>query len=215
MKKDLTELVFILDKSGSMHGLEKDTIGGFNSVIEKQKKESGEVIVSTILFNDSSHVIYDRTNISNISLMTSNEYFVGGCTALLDAVGTAITNIINIRKITPKASQPEKTIFIITTDGKENASVEYSYKKIKQMIETQKEKYKWEFIFLGANIDVAKEAEKLGVNGECSVSYHCDSKGLDLCYEGISMAISECRAKKDLSKSKWRKKINADYKGRQ
>lgn len=215
MKKNLAELVFILDRSGSMHGLEKDTIGGFNSLIEKQKKEPGEAIVTTILFNDKYQVIHDRISISKIPSLTSNEYFVGGCTALLDAVGTAITNMINIRKKTPESSQPEKTIFIITTDGRENASVEYSYKKIKQMIETQKEKYKWEFIFLGANIDVEKEAEKLGVNRECSVSYHCDSQGLDLCYEGISMAILECRKSKNLSTSKWRKKIDADYIGRQ
>ena len=211
MKKDLTELVFILDRSGSMQGLENDTIGGFNSLIEKQKNEQGEAIVSTILFDDEYKQLHDRVNITDVKLMTRDDYFVGGCTALLDAVGTAVNNIINIRKKTPKSTHPGKTVFVITTDGMENASVEFNYKKIQTLIKNQQEKYGWEFIFLGANIDVAAEAQRLGVRRDRSVAFHCDSIGIDACYEAVGEAISACRMEKDLSDRAWAKKAEEDF----
>ena len=213
MKKDLTELVFILDKSGSMEGLEKDTIGGFNSLIKKQKKESGEAIISTVLFNDSCEIIHDRVNLNDVQELTDKEYYVDGCTALLDAIGHSINKVINYRKNISVEEQPEKTIFIITTDGMENSSIEFSYKKIKSMIEKQQEKYKWEFIFLGANIDAASEAENLGICRENAVSYCCDSTGIDLNYECLGDAITELRRDKKLS-SKWRVKIDTDFESR-
>lgn len=213
MKKDLTELVFILDKSGSMHGLEKDTIGEFNSLIEKQKKETGEAIVSTVLFSDNSHVIHNRIALNEVPTLTSREYYVDGCTALLDAIGNAINHIIQVRRRTSEEEQPEKTIFIITTDGMENASVEYTYKKIKSMIEYQKEKFGWEFIFLGANIDAAAEAERMGIQREHAVTYCCDSTGINVNYEGLDEAITEIRVKKSLS-TNWRRNIDKDYKNR-
>ena len=176
MKKGLTELVMILDRSGSMSGLEADTIGGFNGMIEKQKKEDGEAYVSVILFDDQSEVIYDRVDISKVEPMTDKQYYVRGCTALLDAVGDAIHHIGNIHKYAREEDVPEKTIFIITTDGMENASRRYNYNKVRRMIERQKEKYNWEFIFLGANIDAAAEAAKIGIGA---------SKGSSICRQGM------------------------------
>ena len=164
MKKNLTEMVFILDRSGSMHGLEKDTIGGFNSMIEKQKKEEGEAFVSTVLFDHEVEVLHDRVPLDKVEKMTEDDYEVGGCTALLDAVGGAIHHIGNVHKYIREEDVPEHTIFVITTDGMENASRKYTQKKIKKMIETQKEKYGWEFIFLGANIDAVKTARTYGIN---------------------------------------------------
>ncbi len=213
MKKDLTELVFILDKSGSMFGLESDTIGGFNSLIEKQKKEPGEAIVSTILFNHKVEVIHDRINLNEVSTLTENEYVTDGCTALLDAIGSAITKIVSIRKNTPEEEHPEKTMFIITTDGMENSSSEYSYSKIKKMIKLQQEKYNWEFIFLAANIDSAEVADSIGIARENAVSYCCDAAGIDLNYECVSSAISELRFSKKMSEE-WRKKIDEDFENR-
>ena len=213
MKKDLTELVFILDKSGSMHGLEKDTIGGFNSLIEKQKKEPGEAIVSTVLFNNLSYVIHDRIGLDEVMELTYDDYCVGGCTALLDAVGNAINHIIQIRRRTPQDEQPEKTMFIITTDGRENASVEFTYRKIKEMIEFQKNKFDWEFIFLGANIDAAAEAQRMGIHQDNAVSYCCDSHGIDINYECLDEAITNIRTKKKLETT-WRLKIDKDFQTR-
>lgn len=213
MKKDLTELVFILDKSGSMHGLEKDTIGGFNSLIEKQKKEPGEAIVSTVLFNNLSYVIHDRIGLDEVMELTYDDYCVGGCTALLDAVGNAINHIIQIRRRTPQDEQPEKTMFIITTDGRENASVEFTYRKIKEMIEFQKNKFDWEFIFLGANIDAAAEAQRMGIHQDNAVSYCCDASGIDINYKCLDEAITNVRTKKKLE-SNWRLRIDKDYKNR-
>ena len=177
MKKDLTEVVFILDKSGSMSGLESDTIGGFNSLIEKQKKEEGEALISVVLFNDESNVIYDRVPVEKVEPMNDSQYFVGGCTALLDAIGGAIHHIGNVHKYAREEDRPEKTLFIITTDGMENSSRKYNYDKVKKLVEKQKEKYGWEFLFLGANIDAIDVAGRFGINADRAVNYECDSAG--------------------------------------
>lgn len=193
MKTGLTELVMILDRSGSMSGLESDTIGGFNSMIEKQKKEDGEVLVSTVLFDDRTDVIYDRVPISKIEPMTDQQYYVRGCTALLDAVGGAIHHIGNVHKYARDEDVPEKTIFVITTDGLENASRSYSYDKVKKMIERQKERYNWEFIFLGANIDAAAEAARFGIDASRSARYEHDGIGTALNYSVVSETIGKMR----------------------
>lgn len=164
MRENLTELVFILDRSGSMSGLESDTIGGFNSMIAKQQKEEGEAIVSTVLFDDVTDVIHDRVPIGDIKKLTEEDYFVRGCTALLDAVGGAIHHIGNVHKYAREEDRPTKTLFVITTDGLENASRNYSFKDVKKMIERQKEKYNWEFLFLGANIDAIEVAGNMGIS---------------------------------------------------
>lgn len=193
MKKDLTELVFILDRSGSMSGLEKDTIGGFNGMIEKQKKEDGEALVSVVLFDDKAEVLYDRLDIQDVKPMTEKEYFVRGCTALLDAVGGAIEHIKKVRKEAPKEERPEKTIFIITTDGMENASKEYSYEKVKKLIDKRQAKH-WEFIFLGANIDAVAEAGRLGIRESGAVNYCCDERGTALNYKVLNNVVSDMRS---------------------
>ena len=193
MKKGLTEMVFILDRSGSMAGLEADTIGGFNSMIEKQKKEEGEAYVSVVLFDDENEVIYDREDIRKVEPMTDRQYYVRGCTALLDAVGGAIRHIGNVHKYAREEDVPEKTIFIITTDGLENASREFSYEKVRRMIERQKEKYHWEFMFLGANIDAVKEAGRFGIAPNRAVRYENDSAGTRLNYEVVSDIVGCAR----------------------
>ena len=193
MKKGLTELVMILDRSGSMHGLEADTIGGFNSMIEKQKKEEGEAYVSVVLFDDESEVLCDRRPIEEVAPMTGEQYSVRGCTALLDAVGSAIHHIRNIHKYARKEDVPEKTMFIIITDGMENASRRYSYEKVRGMIERQKEKYHWEFLFLGANIDAVAEAGRFGISASRAVNYENDSQGTRLNYAVMSKAVSCAR----------------------
>lgn len=192
MKKGLTELVFILDRSGSMSGLEADTIGGFNGMIEKQKKEKGEVVVSAVLFDDVSEVLYDRVDIRKIPPMTDKQYFVRGCTALLDAVGSSVQYIKNVRKGMPKEERPEKTIFIITTDGMENASTLYSYAKVKEMIKKRQAK-NWEFIFLGANIDAAAEADRMGIKASRAVNYTCDAVGTALNYQVLNETVTKMR----------------------
>jgi uncharacterized protein YegL len=193
MKKGLTELVMILDRSGSMSGLEADTIGGFNSMIEKQKKEDGEAYVSVVLFDDQSDVIYDRVDISRIEPMTDRQYYVRGCTALLDAVGGAIHHIGNIHKYAREEDVPEKTIFVITTDGMENASRRYTYDKVRRQIERQKEKYHWEFIFLGANIDAAAEAARFGIDAHHAARFENDSEGTALNYSVVSETVAKMR----------------------
>ena len=193
MKKNLTEMVFILDRSGSMHGLEADTIGGFNSMIEKQKKEEGEALVSVVLFDDVCEVIYDRVDIRKIEPMTDRQYFVRGCTALLDAVGGAIHHIGNVHKYAREEDVPEKTLFIITTDGMENASHRYTYDKVKQMIERQKDKYNWEFLFLGANIDAIKVAGRFGIHASRAVNFENDSQGTRLNYKVLTETVSMAR----------------------
>ena len=213
MKKNLTELVFILDRSGSMAGLEGDTIGGFNAMIEQQKGEPGEALVSTVLFDHESEVIHDRVNIQRIEPMTRQQYYVRGCTALLDAVGGAIHHIGNVHKYAREEDRPEKTLFVITTDGMENASRKYTYDQLKTMIERQKEKFGWEFIFLGANIDAAKEAARFGISEDRAANYHADSKGTAVVYEAVSEAVCSVRASKPMS-ADWKRKVDADYRKR-
>ena len=213
MKKNLTEIVFILDRSGSMAGLEDDTIGGFNAMIQKQKGEDGEAYVSTVLFDNYSEVIHDRVDIKKIEPMTRKDYYVRGCTALLDAVGKAIHHIGNVHKYAREEDRPEKTIFVITTDGMENASRQYDYGKVKAMIQRQKEKYGWEFLFLGANIDAAKEAARFGITEDCAANYHADSVGTAVIYEAVSEAVCNVRASRPMSKE-WKRNIDADYQKR-
>lgn len=210
----MTELVFILDRSGSMLGLEKDTIGGFNSMLEKQRKEPGDAVVSTVLFDNETEVIHDRAAIIDVPNLTDKEYFVRGCTALLDAVGGAIHHIGNVHKYARKEDVPEKTLFIITTDGMENASHRYTYDKVRHMIERQKECYGWEFIFLGANIDAAVEARRFGIDESMAANYNCDDVGTALNYEVISEVITSVRACAGPLSADWKKKIDADYKKR-
>ena len=194
MKKGLTEIVFILDRSGSMGGLEKDTIGGYNSMIAKQKDEEGEALISTVLFDNETEVLHDRVPLSKIEPITEKEYFVRGSTALLDAIGGAIHHIGNVHKYAREEDVPEKTLFIITTDGMENSSREYSYDKVKKMVERQKEKYHWEFIFLGANIDAVSVANQFGVDKSRAVRYECDGAGTALNYKVMSKMVSCARA---------------------
>ena len=213
MKKDLTELVFILDRSGSMAGLEDDTIGGFNSMIQRQKDEPGEAYVSTILFDNHSTVIHDRVDIRKVAPMTRKDYYVRGCTALLDAVGKAIHHIGNIHKYAREEDRPAKTLFVITTDGMENASREYTYDRVRRMITHEQEKYGWEFIFLGANIDAAKEAVRFGINAERAVNYHADHQGTAVIYEAVSEAVSCVRECRPMSAA-WRRRVDEDYEKR-
>ena len=211
----MTELVFILDRSGSMSGLEVDTIGGFNSMLAKQKREPGECLVSTVLFDNETEVIHDRVPLTQVPNLTSKEYFVRGCTALLDAVGGAIHHIGNVHKYARPEDRPERTLFVITTDGLENASRRYDYDKVKAMIERQKEKYNWEFLFLGANIDAAKEAARFGISADRAVQYQSDHKGTLLNYEVLSETVSCMRAcpSAPLAAS-WKDRIAADFKKR-
>ncbi len=199
MRKGLTEVVFILDRSGSMSGLEADTIGGFNSMIEKQKKEEGEAYISTVLFDDKTDVIYDRTPVAKVEPMTDNQYFVRGCTALLDAIGGAIHHIGNVHKYAREEDRPEKTLFIITTDGMENASHTYTYEKVKEMVERQREKYNWEFLFLGANIDAIEVAGRFGIAANRAINYESDHAGTQLNYEVLSRTVSRARSCKSMA----------------
>lgn len=210
MRKNLTELVFILDRSGSMSGLEPDTIGGFNSMIAKQKSEAGQVVISTVLFDNTSEVIHDRVDIQKIEPMTDKQYYVRGCTALLDAIGGAIHHIGNVHKYARDEDRPEHTLFIITTDGMENASHKYSSDRVKEMIERQKTKYGWEFLFLGANIDAVETAGNFGIDADRAVNYHSDSEGTALNYEVLSEAICSVRCSRPLE-AKWKERIDQDY----
>ena len=214
MKKNLTEIVFILDRSGSMAGLEDDTIGGFNAMIEKQKKESGEALVSTVLFDNVSDVIHDRVDIQKIEPMTRKDYYVRGCTALLDAVGGAIHHIGNVHKYAREEDRPEKTIFVITTDGMENASRHYDYARVKAMLQRQQEQYGWEFLFLGANIDAAKEAARFGIRADRAANYHADRQGTGVIYETVSEAICQVRSCAAPLHADWKARIDKDFKTR-
>ena len=213
MKKDLTELVFILDKSGSMAGLEADTIGGFNSMIERQKKEAGEALVSAVLFSDESTVIYDRVDLRKIEPMTDKQYYVGGCTALIDAIGGAIHHIGNVHKYAREEDRPERTVFVITTDGMENASRRYTSDAVKAMVRRQKEKYGWEFLFLGANIDAVETAGRFGIDADRAVDYHADGEGTRLNYEVLSETIADVRACRSIRPG-WQQRIAEDFQRR-
>ena len=213
MRKNQTEIVFILDRSGSMCGLEADTIGGFNSMIEKQKKADGESIISTVLFDNVSEVIHDRADIRSIQPMTEDDYTVRGCTALLDAIGGAVHHIGNVHKYARAEDVPEHTLFVITTDGMENASRRYDSETVKKMIERQKEKYGWEFLFLGANIDAVETARSVGISKDRAVNYRSDREGTALNYEVVSEAISAVRCSAPL-KADWKKRIDEDYEKR-
>ena len=213
MKKNLTEIVFILDRSGSMAGLEQDTIGGFNAMIQKQKGEDGEAYVSTILFDNHTEVIHDRVDIQQIQPMTRKDYYVRGCTALLDAVGKSIHHIGNVHKYAREEDRPEKTIFVITTDGMENASREYTYDRVKKMIRHEQEAYGWEFLFLGANIDAAKEAARFGITEDRAANYHADRQGTAVIYEAMSEAVCSVRACRPMG-ADWKRRVDEDYKKR-
>ena len=213
MKKNLTEIVFILDRSGSMHGLEQDTIGGFNSMVERQKAEEGEALISTVLFDDISEVIHDRADLRRIAPMTERDYCTRGCTALLDAIGGAIHHIGNIHKYARPEDVPAHTMFVITTDGMENASRRYSADKVKQMIERQKTKYGWEFLFLGANIDAVETAGHFGIDADKAVDYHSDRFGTALNYEVLSDAVTQVRKNAPLGRQ-WKQRIEEDYQRR-
>lgn len=193
MRKGLTEVVFILDRSGSMRGLEADTIGGFNSMIEKQRKEEGEAYISTVLFDDKCEVLYDRVSVAKVEPMNDSQYYVRGCTALLDAIGGAIHHIANVHKYAREEDRPEKTLFIITTDGMENSSHIYTYDKVKKMVEKEKAKHGWEFLFLGANIDAIEVAQRFGIGADRAVNYECDSAGTRLNYQVLAETVSAVR----------------------
>ena len=213
MKKNLTEMVFILDKSGSMQGLEGDTIGGFNSMIQRQKAQEGEALVSTVLFSDASQVIHDRADIRRLEPLTERQYFVGGCTALIDAIGGAIHHIGNVHKYAREEDVPEHTIFVITTDGMENASRRYTSSEVKKMIEHRKEKNGWEFLFLGANIDAVETAARFGIMEDRAVTFHNDAKGQRLNYEVVGETVSAFRANVPVAPG-WKGRIEKDYQSR-
>lgn len=212
-KKNLTEMVFILDRSGSMHGLERDTIGGFNSMLGKQKNEKGEAFVTTVLFDNEYKIIHDRLKIQDVPEMTENDYQVRGSTALVDAIGKTIRHIANIHKYSRKEDVPENTIFVIITDGMENASREFASDKVRQMVEHEKQKYGWEFIFLGANIDAVETARHFGISKDRAVNYNCDSVGTQLNYQVVSEAVTQMRMCQPIS-ADWSARIDEDYNNR-
>ena len=213
MKNDITELVFILDRSGSMHGLEKDTIGGFNSMLDEQRKKDGRVLVTTVLFNSEYTMLDARIPLGKIRAMTEDDYRVGSCTALLDAIGRTIDHISDIHRYARPEDVPEKTLFVITTDGLENASRIYSADKVKRMIEDKKKEYGWEFLFLGANIDAVGTASRIGINEDRAVQFCFDSAGTALNYKSVSKAILGFRGNKEIARS-WKNDIEDDLKKR-
>ena len=213
MKKNLTEMVFILDRSGSMAGLEADTIGGFNGMIERQKQMPGEALVSTVLFSTQSAVIHDRVDLRKIEPLTARQYCVGGCTALIDAIGGAIHHIGNVHKYAREEDRPEHTIFVITTDGMENASRHYTSDQVKAMVRRQKEKYGWEFLFLGANIDAVETAAHFGITEDRAVTFCNDAAGQALNYTSVSAAVTQVRANAPLGRA-WKEDIEEDYRAR-
>ena len=218
MKENLTELVFILDKSGSMSGLEKDTIGGFNSMIADQKKEEGEVIISTVLFDTYVKVLHDRKDIRKVSKLTDKDYRPGGCTALLDALGNAISHIESVQMDMPEDERPAKTMFVITTDGQENSSREYTYANIKKMVRKMQQKKDWEFLFLGANMDAIGAAADIGIRADRAVRYECDSAGTALNYSVLSKTVGKFRAAKaecvGAALENWQEDIEQDFETR-
>ena len=212
-KNNITELVFIIDRSGSMSGLEKDTIGGFNSMIEKQRKEDGECYVSTVLFDHETKVLHDRLKLSEVRPMTEEDYTVRGTTALIDALGGAIHHIGNVHKYARPEDVPAHTMFVITTDGMENASRKYTSDQVKQKIERQKEKYGWEFIFIGANIDAVETAARYGIGAERAVNYHADGQGTEILFKSVAKAVCNMCSCEPISND-WRKDIDEDFENR-
>jgi uncharacterized protein YegL len=213
MKTNGTELVFILDRSGSMSGLEADTIGGYNAMLAKQKNEEGEATVTTVLFNHDIDLLHDRIKIKGVAPITEREYEVGGTTALLDAIGSTIHKIGNVQKRTSEEERAGKVLFVITTDGMENASREYDYGKIKAMIEHQKVKYDWEFIFLGANIDAVATASKFGIQEDYAVTYHADSEGTQVNFQALNEAVTSFRKGQKIDRI-WKENIEKDFESR-
>ena len=213
VKNNVTELVFILDRSGSMAGLESDTIGGFNAMIEKQKNQDGKCYVSTVLFDNVSEVLHDRVDLKDIKPMTDREYTVRGCTALIDAIGGAIHHIGNVHKYARNEDVPEHTIFVITTDGMENASHKYTADEVKSMIERQKERYGWEFLFIGANIDAVETAAQYGIDKDRAVNYNADKMGTKILYKSVSTVVENVRASRPID-ANWGEELNEDYKKR-
>lgn len=219
MKKNLTEVVFILDRSGSMSGLESDTIGGFNSMITKQKKEEGEAYITTVLFDDKIETLHDRIEIGRVEPMNDSQYFTRGCTALLDAIGKTVNHISDIHRYAREEDRPEKTIFIITTDGLENSSREFTYDKIKKLLTKKQEKDGWEFLFLGANIDAIEVAGKMGISRDDACDYVCDEAGTALNFNVMSNVIGSVRRAKSRKETKMAKMaccemIREDYANR-
>ena len=213
MNERLTEMVFILDRSGSMGGKEEDTIGGFNSLIEKQKREEGDCLVSVVLFDHEIEVLYDRVSVKDMPEMTEKQYYTRGCTALLDAMGGAIHHIGNVHKYAREEDRPAKTVFVITTDGLENASRKYTAEKVRSMVQHEQDKYGWEFLFLGANIDAVETARHYGLKEGHAVRFHNDKRGIDLNYSIVSETVTKIR-KGGIIEEDWCKEIDEDYKGR-
>jgi uncharacterized protein YegL len=213
MKNNKTELVFILDKSGSMAGLETDTIGGFNAMLAKQKALEGDCRITTVLFDNNPELLHDRIDIQGVNPLTAEEYAVGGSTALLDAIGFTIGKIGKAQQKTAEGVRADKVLFVIITDGMENASREYSFEKVRQLIEYRKAEFSWEFIFLGANIDAAATAESFGIHRDRAQNYHADKAGVNLNYATMSENIAQFR-KNAAMPADWKKKVEEDYKKR-
>ena len=213
MKVNLTEIVFILDRSGSMGGLEADTIGGFNAMLERQKKAEGEALLSTLLFSNETELLHDREDIKRVAPLSARDYRVGGSTALLDAIGGAIRHIGELHRRASEDERPNHTLFVITTDGQENASRRYGYAELRRLIERQKETYGWEFLFLGANMDAVAAASRFGIDADRAVRYNCDSAGIALNYEAVGQAILTLREKSALDRD-WGARIREDYQKR-
>ena len=213
MKKDLTELVFILDRSGSMAGLESDTIGGCNTMLKKQKAEAGEATVTTVLFDNDYELLHDRIDIRGLELITEKDYYVRGSTALLDALGRTISKIANAQRHTSDELRAEKVLFVITTDGMENASREYDYARIRRMVKRQQQKYGWEFIFLGANIDAFDTADRMGIRPDRTANYYADSVGTEVNFMAVNEAVTQIRGQKSISED-WKADIEADFRSR-
>ncbi len=215
MRENLTELVFVLDKSGSMSGLEKDTIGGFNSMLDKQREEDGDVVISTVLFDDRMQILHDRAGLDKIANLTAGDYQVGGCTALLDALGNTIRHINKVHKALPEDERPAKTMFVITTDGQENSSHDFTYEKIKKMVEKKQEKKGWEFLFLGANMDAISAAADIGIRADRAANYCCDAVGTAVNYSALSKAVSRVRkasaARMDEALCGWDEEVREDF----
>ena len=216
MKKNLTELVFILDRSGSMGELEQDTIGGFNAMLTRQKEQEGEANVTTILFDHEVQLLHDRFPLKAVAPLTEKDYYVRGCTALLDAIGYGVEKMVNIQRHLPESERAEKVIFVITTDGLENASKRFGYEKIRRMIEREKEQYGWEFLFLGANMDAVKEAARFGIGADRAVRFENDAQGVAVNYHVVSETVSRMREAPCCASigAEWKEQIEADFQKR-